>query len=324
MSNLDRSPRETACGGREAAAVGPERELLPGHPVALGGTRAMTVTRTLPQRDRRMVGAWCFVDHYGPDRVGDDRGMQVPPHPHTGLQTVSWLLAGEVQHHNSLGSAQLLNPGGLNLMTAGRGIAHSEHSPQPLAPVLHGVQLWTALPEHDRYAEPRFEHHATLPVLVEGGLTVTVLLGELDGQRAPGVVYSPLVGADVAVAAGPDGRLPLRPDWEYAALGLSGSCRVDGAGLDPGPLMYLGCGRTELSIGADWPARVLLLGGEPFTERIVMWWNFVGRDHDDIAAARSEWAAGDPRFGPVHGYPGPRLAAPELPSVRLRPRGRKS
>ena len=136
MSNLEASPQETACGGRATVAVEPVREVLVGRPVALGGPRGMTVVRTLPNRGRRMVGAWCFVDYYGPDDVADSPGMQVAPHPHTGLQTVTWLVEGEVLHRDSVGSVQLVRPGQLNLMTAGHGISHSEQSPAGHSPIL--------------------------------------------------------------------------------------------------------------------------------------------------------------------------------------------
>ena len=322
MSNLERSPREMACGGRATVAVDPVREVLVGRPVALGGPRGMTVTRTLPNRGRRMVGAWCFVDYYGPDDVSDSPGMQVAPHPHTGLQTVSWLVEGEVLHRDSVGSVQLVRPGQLNLMTAGHGISHSEQSPADRSPVLHGVQLWTALPDHDRDVRPHFEHHPDLPVLTDTGVTVKVIMGELSGTASPAAVYSPLVGAEAVLEPGAGTRLPLQPSWEYAALTLAGSVDVDGVALAPGPLLYLGSGRSDLRLGADHGARLLLIGGEPFEEHIVMWWNFVGRDHDDIATAREQWMRADRRFGTVHGYPGDRLPAPALPTVRLKPRGR--
>ena len=322
MSNLERSPREMACGGRATVAVDPVREVLVGRPVALGGPRGMTVTRTLPNRGRRMVGAWCFVDYYGPDDVSDSPGMQVAPHPHTGLQTVSWLVEGEVLHRDSVGSVQLVRPGQLNLMTAGHGISHSEQSPADRSPVLHGVQLWTALPDHDRDVRPHFEHHPDLPVLTDTGVTVKVIMGELSGTASPAAVYSPLVGAEAVLEPGAGTRLPLQPSWEYAALTLAGSVDVDGVALAPGPLLYLGSGRSDLPLRADHGARLLLIGGEPFEEHIVMWWNFVGRDHDDIATAREQWMRADPRFGTVHGYPGDRLPAPALPTVRLKPRGR--
>jgi redox-sensitive bicupin YhaK (pirin superfamily) len=323
MSNLERSPQETPCGGQLAVAAEPVRELQFGHSVALGGPRGMTVTRTLPNRDRRMVGAWCFVDFYGPEDISGTAGMQVPPHPHTGLQTVSWLVAGDILHHDSVGSEQLVSPGQLNLMTAGHGIAHSEQSPPGHGPTLHGVQLWTALPDGARSVAPHFEHHPDLPVLADSGATITVIMGELDGQRSPAQVYSPLVGAEAVLAAGADTRLPLRPDWEYAALTLAGEAEVDGIALAPGPLLYLGLGRSDLALRTDRAARLLLIGGEPFAEHLVMWWNFVGRDHEDIVEAREQWMAADRRFGPVPGYPGAPLPAPSMPNTRLRPRGRQ-
>jgi redox-sensitive bicupin YhaK (pirin superfamily) len=173
MSNLEPEPRESRCGGLATVAPEPVRELLTGHEVALGGARAMTVTRTLPNRTRRMVGAWCFLDFYGPDDVDASGGMRVPPHPHTGLQTVSWLVAGDVLHRDSLGNEQLIRPGQLNLMTAGVGISHAEETPVVHAPTLHGAQLWVALPDRDRRVAPHFEHHPDLPGLVDGGATVT-------------------------------------------------------------------------------------------------------------------------------------------------------
>ena len=156
------------------------------------------VNRTLPHRDRRMIGAWCFVDHFGPDAVITMPGMRVPPHPHTGLQTVTWLIEGAVEHRDSLGSVQTIEPGQLNLMTAGRGISHSEESPVDRPPSLHGVQLWVALPDGDRWMEPRFEHHAALPTFAEHGTSLTVLVGELAGERSPAVVHTPIVGAELS------------------------------------------------------------------------------------------------------------------------------
>jgi redox-sensitive bicupin YhaK (pirin superfamily) len=322
MSNLERDPRETACGGRSAVAVEPVREILAGSAVALGGPRGMTVTRTLPNKSRRMVGAWCFVDFYGPDDISGSAGMQVAPHPHIGLQTVTWLLAGEVLHRDSVGSRQLVTPGQLNLMTSGNGISHSEESPPAHSPVLHGVQLWTALPDQHRHARPHFEHHPVLPVLADTGVTIAVIMGELGGTVSPADVYSPLVGAEVVLEPGADTRVPLNPEWEYATLALEGAVVVDGAAVSPGPLLYLGSGRSDLPLHADQAARLLLIGGEPFDEHLVMWWNFVGRDHDEIVTAREEWTDGASRFGTVRGYPGDRLPAPALPTVRLKPRGR--
>lgn len=327
MSNLERNPAEALCGGRTTVAGEPVHQFLDGREVLLG-PRNTLVTRTLPHRDRRMVGAWCFLDQYGPEDITGQPGMRVPPHPHTGLQTVSWLLAGDVLHRDSLGNRQLVRPGQLNLMTAGHGIAHSEESPADHPPVLHGVQLWVALPAPDRGTRPDFEHHARLPVWSAPGVEVSVFIGELDGCVSPARTYSPILGAEITLAAGSAAELPLRPDFEHAALGLSGAARVDGVALAPGPLLYLGTGRSSLPLGSGGGARVLLLGGEPFDELILMWWNFLGRSHDEIVEVRTEWmrgldGSGGTRFGRVAGYRGEPLPAPALPATPLKPRPRR-
>jgi redox-sensitive bicupin YhaK (pirin superfamily) len=322
MSNLEQRPTETACGGVDVAS---EPELLAAREVPLGGPRAMTVRRTLPHRERRMVGAWCFVDHYGPHDLTSTSGMDVPPHPHTGLQTVSWLLEGEVLHHDSLGSAQMITPGQLNLMTAGRGIAHSEQTPDPAQRTtqgLSGVQLWVALPAASRDVAPTFEHHAELPVLASGGGHARVVMGSVDGVTSPAVTYSPLVGAEVSLPPGGSTLLPLEPSFEHAVLAMDADVDVAGRPVRWGELLYLPPGARDLQISADRGARVLLIGGEPFDEHIVMWWNFVGTDHDAIAEAREQWQAQHERFGSVDGYDGGWLNAPALPNSRLKARGR--
>ncbi|MBZ4320426.1 pirin family protein [Streptomyces huiliensis] len=319
MSNLDLKPAPTPCGGREDVTARPVHELLRAKSVPLG--ESTVVRRLLPSMGRRMIGAWCFVDHYGPDDIADRPGMQVAPHPHMGLQTVSWLHDGEVLHRDSLGSLQTVRPRELGLMTSGRAIAHSEESPREHARLLHGAQLWVALPDAHRQTAPTWEHHTELPRVHGGGLDATVILGELDGARSPGTAFTPIVGADVTLAAGASARLPVEPDFEYAALTMSGEAEVDGVRLAPGSLLYLGCGRRELPLRADTDSAFMLLGGEPFEEHLVMWWNFVGRSHEEIAQARTDWTTGT-RFGTVHGYAGARLPAPELPPVALKPRGR--
>ncbi|WP_338932673.1 pirin family protein [Streptomyces netropsis] len=320
MSNLDLRPAPAVCGGRQDVTARPVRDLLPGKTVPLG--ESTVVRRLLPNLGRRMVGAWAFVDHYGPDDIAREPGMQVPPHPHMGLQTVSWLHDGEVLHRDSLGSLQTLRPGELGLMTSGRAISHSEESPREHAPVLHGAQLWVALPDAHRHTDPTWEHHAELPHVTGGGIEATVIMGELAGTTSPATTFTPLVGADIALAAGSSARLPVRPDFEYAALTMSGEAEVDGVRLAPGSMLYLGCGRSELPLRADVDSSFMLLGGEPFEERIVMWWNFVGRTGEEIAEAREAWTAGE-RFGTVRGYDGDRLAAPALPPVPLKARGRQ-
>ncbi|MFD4314934.1 pirin family protein [Streptomyces sp. NPDC058548] len=319
MSNLDRQAALTVCGGRGFVVAEPVRELLSPRHVQLG--ESTEVRRLLPNLGRRMVGAWAFIDHYGPDDIADEPGMQVPPHPHMGLQTVSWLHEGEVLHRDSTGSLQAIRPRELGLMTSGRAISHSEESPRPHARYLHGAQLWVALPDAHRQVEPHFQHHADLPRITSPGLTATVILGELDGAASPGTTYSPIVGADLALTSGTETRLPLDPDFEYAVLAMSGEVHVDGVPVLPGSMLYLGCGRTELPLRAASDAGLMLLGGEPFEEEIVMWWNFVGRTDEEIRKAREEWMTSD-RFGEVKAYDGDRLDAPEVPATSLKARGR--
>ncbi|MBT2430197.1 pirin family protein [Streptomyces sp. ISL-112] len=319
MSNLDRQATPSVCGGRGFVVAEPVRELLNPRRVPLG--ESTEVRRLLPNLGRRMVGAWAFVDHYGPDDIADEPGMQVPPHPHMGLQTVSWLHDGEVLHRDSLGSLQTVRPRELGLMTSGRAISHSEESPKPHARFLHGAQLWVALPDAHRNVEPHFQHHTDLPAVTAPGLTATVILGELDGAASPGTSYTPIVGADVTLTEDAEARLPLDPDFEYAVLSMSGEAEVDGVPVLPGSMLYLGCGRTELPLRALSDAGLMLLGGEPFEEEIVMFWNFIARSGEEIVQAREDWEEGS-RFGEVRGYDGARLPAPELPATPLKPRGR--
>ncbi|GIF74533.1 pirin family protein [Asanoa siamensis] len=297
----------------------PASVLLPGHDVPLG--RYTTVRRLLPQRPRRMIGAWCFVDAFGPDDVVNRPGMQVPPHPHTGLQTVTWLVAGEVLHRDSLGSLQTILPGQLNLMTSGHGISHSEESPAVHPPLMHGIQLWVALPEDARHQPARFEHHAALPADTRGGVTTTVVVGELGELRSPARVHTPLLGAELLFEPGARLDVALRPDFEYGLLSLDGAAEVDGTELTPGSLLYLGEERTTTTVASADGARLFLLGGVPFEEPLVMWWNFVARSDAEIRAAREEWTTGD-RFGVVRGYAGEALPAPALPTTKLKVRDR--
>lgn len=310
--------------------------IYPPRVVPLGGVRAMNVRRTIPRIGRTTIGAWCFLDHYGPNMVstastgsGTDTatdGMAVPPHPHTGLQTVSWLFQGEIEHTDSVGSHQLINPGEVNLMTAGRGIQHVEVS-TPNTRWLHGVQLWVALPDSARHNLPFFEHHVA-PRASVGAASVTVFVGELLGVTAPTTVFSPLVGAEILVPAGQRIELPLNPEFEYGLLVDAGDVIVNDELVEPAHLLYEPTGKDSMVIEVgEQPARLLLIGGVPFGEKLVMWWNFVGRDHDEIEAFRARWQnevvdgsnlEGD--FGYV-AYPSGPLPAPEMPTVRLRPRG---
>ena len=277
------------CGHPEAAEV----ELLPSREAEVGG---MAVRRALPKRQRRTVGAWCFADHFGP--APPPASMQVGPHPHTGLHTVTWLVEGEVLHRDSLGSEQLIRPGQLNLMTAGYGVAHAEEQPGTYRGGTHGAQLWVAQPDATRDGPAAFEHHAELPQIALGAATVTVLVGEVGGQGSPARADTPLVGAEVV---SPGGRcvVPLARGFEHALVVLDGEVVVGDVAIAPGRLAYLGEGRDELALDMPHPARVLLLGGEPFPEEVVMGWNFVGRSRDEVAQAGLDWNAGHERFGDV-------------------------
>jgi len=324
VSNLETEPAEIVCDTR--TSTGADVVILQPRDVPLGGPRAMDVRRTLPQRERSLIGAWCFVDHYGPDDVSVTGGMVVPPHPHTGLQTASWLFAGEVEHRDSVGSLALVRPGELNLMTAGAGISHSEVS-TPATTTLHGVQLWIALPELTRHQAPRFENHVIRPIL-RNGVTLHVFLGTLAGQTAAASGDTPLLGAQIDLPAGSSLDLDVEASFEHGVLVDTGTVRCAGAIVAQNDLGFVDAGRSVIRLenAGDGPARVVLLGGEPLGEQIVMWWNFIGRSHDEVAAARAQWQAEviagtdtAGRFGQV-AYHGAALPAPVLPNVRLKPR----
>ncbi|MGW1721354.1 pirin family protein [Streptomyces sp. NPDC002306] len=305
------------------SAAGPVDVFTP-RDVPLGGPRAMTVRRTLPQRARSLIGAWCFADHYGPDDVARSGGMEVAPHPHTGLQTVSWLFSGEIEHRDSIGNHAYVRPGELNLMTGGHGISHSEVSTARTT-VLHGVQLWVALPGEHRDAERDFQHHVPEPVRTDGA-EIRVFLGTLAGTSSPVRTFTPLLGAEITLAPRATLTLAVDPGFEHGVLVDQGRVRVADTSLNAAELGYVPTGADTLTLvnESELTARTILLGGTPFEEEIVMWWNFIGRSHEDIVRAREDWMKelGGPRFGDVPGYDGSPLPAPELPSVPLRPRPR--
>ncbi|WP_210504276.1 pirin family protein [Nocardioides xinjiangensis] len=307
-------------------------EVMTPREVPLGGPRAMRVRRTLPQRHRSLIGAWCFVDHYGPDDVDETGGMVLPAHPHTGLQTASWLFDGALEHRDSVGSLATVRPGELNLMTAGRGISHTEVS-TPGTTTLHGAQLWIALPEDSRHVEPRFEHFAPRPVRGPGW-EARVFIGSLLGASSPVVTHTPLLGVELMLATGKSLDVDVDETFEHGVLLDVGAVDVDGQDLRPSDLAYVPPGRGSLTVTAHEEARLLLLGGPPFGEAIVMWWNFIGRSHDEVAGYRREWqhqvtAGGEVvadgrqvapgRFGTVDLDLQP-IPAPPLPNVRLKER----
>jgi redox-sensitive bicupin YhaK (pirin superfamily) len=292
------------------------------------------VRRSLPQRDLPLVGAWCFLDRFGPQATR----MRVEPHPHIGLQTVTWPYVGDVRHRDSVGSDVVVRRGALNLMTSGAGIAHSEYSVGEDAVPLDALQLWVALPESRRHGAPAFEQHAVLPELTLPALegepgVATVVLGELGGVASPATTYTPIVGAELRIPAGSTVRVPLEASWEHALLVVEGEAAVaegpDDAAqaasipLDTTHLLYLGLRRDEVTVSSVEGATLFLLGGEPFEDDIVMWWNFVGRSHEEIVEAREAWEAGSDRFGRVIDHGDERIPAPPLPGVRLTQRRRR-
>lgn len=282
----------------------------------VGGT---AVRRALPQRTRRTVGAWCFADHIGPvPEVASARDAGIGPHPHIGLQTVTWLLDGELRHADSLGSDQTISPGQLNLMTAGHGVAHAEEW-RGGSGRYHGIQLWVAQPDATRHGDAAFEHHDELPrVELEHG-TATVLIGEFAGATSRARRDSDHFGTELRLRQGTT-TLPLHIEHEHALVVLDGAVSVVSTAsvtadtvVEPGRLAYLTPGHDELALRTGEGAIVMLIGGVPFEAKVSMWWNFVARGHDEITAAQADWNAHDTdRFGDFASELG-RIDAPTLP-----------
>ncbi|HUP65240.1 MAG TPA: pirin family protein [Thermoanaerobaculia bacterium] len=272
---------------------------------------SLDIRRALPVRDRRLIGPWCFLDRYGPLTFTEGKPMDVAPHPHTGLQTVSWLFEGEVLHRDSLGFEQVIRAGELNLMTSGRAIAHSEESPRGASGSLSGIQLWIALPDADRNGEPTFEHHPRLPVVSASGAATSVFYGAAAGERSPATSFSPALGAEIRLPAGSEAELPLDESFEHGLLLIDGDLESNGGRILGDRFYYLQPGNASIDLRSDRGCVMMLIGGAPFGEKIVMWWNFVGRSFEEIERFRKEWDRGE-RFGEVKGYRGSRLEAPPL------------
>lgn len=281
-----------------------------GRPSDIGD--GMMVLRALPSRQRRMVGAWCFVDHLGPVQFGPGKGMHVGAHPHIGLQTFTWLIEGEVLHRDSLGNEQIIRPGEVNLMTAGHGVVHTEDSLHD-GQRLHAAQLWIALPDTATNCAPGFAHYADLPRWAEAGCSFTLLAGSFAGRTMAGHFHSPLLGLDACSSSAAKISLPLKPEFEYGILLLEGEILIAGERFATDEFAYLGTGAEHIELEMAASTRIIVLGGEPFGEPVLMWWNFVGFSKDQIAEAQRAWEADEPRFGRVEGDAGRRLVAPALP-----------
>ena len=277
----------------------------------------LEVRRLLPHLRQRYIGAWCFVDHFGPTE--QTNGMVVAAHPHTGLQTATWVFEGVVEHRDSVGSVQVIEPGQLNLMTAGHGIAHSELSLRHEGR-LHAAQLWIALPDAERERVPDFAHHADLPVIRLGDGVIRLFVGELLGERSSARTYSQLLGAEVRLPAGATITVPVDRTFEHGLLVAEGAVTVNSSPVGLNQMEYLELGIEHLTISATEDSTLILLGGVPLGEKLLMWWNFIGRSHAEIVEMRRAWNAREPRFGEFADRIGGWIPAPELPNVELRPR----
>jgi len=290
--------------------------LIESRSVKLTTRTGIAVNRTIPHRNLRTIGAWCFVDHFGPTPQTD--GMVVAAHPHTGLQTVTWLFEGEIEHRDSIGSIQSIRPGQLNLMTAGRGISHSELS-MATTDNLHAVQLWVAIPEESIDAVPAFEHHAELPKVDTDKLQATVLIGDFMGSHSSATTFSDMVGVELVI--GPGGhRVELRGDYEYGFMLVSGDLQVGEQVPSVSNLVYLEPGNDSVELVSVQGATLMLIGGVPLSEKILMWWNFIGRTHMDVAVAREDWNSRSARFGAFEDKIGGWIPAPDLPGIQLKAR----
>ena len=275
--------------------------------------RGTIIKRALPSREKRMIGAWCFLDHAGPVNFEAGDGLDVGPHPHIGLQTFTWMIEGTMLHSDSLGTTdQLIQPKQVNLMTAGRGISHTEVAPSTETK-MHAAQLWIALPDDKINIEPRFQHYPTLPVVQKDGIDFTVLVGEYLDTPSPVEVHTELLGVDLFAKEAATSRIPLNPKFEYGFMALEGTAIVNGHELTVDNMVVLEPGLEAIEIQIPANSRVLLLGGEPFESPILLWWNFVGRTQEELKIAREQWINHDERFGSIPSYQGERLKAPEFP-----------
>jgi hypothetical protein len=290
--------------------------------VKLSTRIGIEVRRTLPNARKRMIGAWAFADHFGP--TPQDEGMAVAAHPHTGLQTATWMIEGRFEHRDSIGTIQQIEPGQLNLMTAGRGIAHSELA-LANAQTLHAVQLWIALPDSARKMAPEFEHQSDLPRVELAGGSGTVFAGALlghEGHRAKTKLFSPMVGAELRIPSGSSITLALDGAFEHGFLVAQGNVLANGETSPLHAISYFEPGTVEVTLANEGQEQsiVIMLGGEPFDEPIVMWWNFIERSHDEIVEAREKWNNRDSGIPEFTDHIGTWTPAPELPNVTLRAR----
>lgn len=271
------------------------------------------IKRALPSRHKRLIGAWCFLDHAGPVSFPQGDGLDVGPHPHIGLQTFTWMIEGTMMHTDSLGTQQLIRPKQVNLMTAGHGISHTEVAPETETH-MHAAQLWIALPDHKLNMSPRFDHYPELPIVEQDQIECTVLVGEFLQTKSPVAVHTDLLGVDLKAKQSTRSRIKLNPKFEYGFMALEGQAVINGHELTEDNMLVVEVGLDEIEIQLHGGSRILLLGGEPFESPILLWWNFVGRTQEELSHAREQWVNQDERFGSIPDYQGPRLEAPVFPN----------
>ena len=272
------------------------------------------VNRTLPGKQRTMVGPFIFVDEFGPARLPAGQGMDVRPHPHINLATVTYLFEGAIEHRDSIGSHQVIEPGAINLMTAGSGIVHSERSPQALraeGPSLYGMQTWLALPDGSEEIDPAFDHVAPdgLPLIEDAGASARVLMGTLWGATAGTPCHSPTIYADIILDA--RGSIPVDAEAdERGVMLVGGEAELDGQTLDLFALYVLRPGH-EARLSSAAGGRLMLMGGQAFSTQRFVFWNFVSSSRDRINQAKADWKA--LRFPLIPGDDQEYIPLPEVP-----------
>lgn len=279
--------------------------------------RGTVIKRALPSRQKRMIGAWCFLDHAGPVTFPQGDGLDVGPHPHIGLQTFTWMIEGTMMHTDSIGSKQLIRPKQVNLMTAGYGISHTEVAPDTETR-MHAAQLWIALPDDKINMAPQFDHYPVLPIVEKDNIEFTVLVGEFMDTVSPVKVHTELLGIDFFAKEQTKTRIPLNPKFEYGFMALEGDAIVNGHDLNSDNMVVLEPGISQIEVELPKGSRLLLIGGEPFESPILLWWNLVGRTQEELKTATEQWINQDARFGTIPDYDGPRLEAPAFPD-KMRP-----
>lgn len=266
----------------------------------------LMVHRILPQRAIRMIGPWCFLDHFGPVAPANYRQFDIAPHPHIGLQTITWLLSGQLLHQDSLGYEQPLRSGQLNLMTSGRGISHAEVADHDPDQPLHGLQLWCALPPAHEQTEPRFDHYQQVPKFSVGDCTATLIVGSYVQQErrltSPALSFSPALALLLQTPRATATELQLERDFEYGIYVVSGHIQLLDQTVRAHQLISLGANRSQVTLELSADTVVMVLGGEAFEQPVKMWWNFVSASQQRVEQAQRDWDAKHERFGHVAHY----------------------